>query len=170
MPLILPYKNIYPRVDKTVFLAENSAIIGDVELGKHCSVWFGAVIRGDVNYIRIGENTNIQDLSMIHVTSETAPTIIGSNITIGHNVVIHGGEIGDFSLIGIGSILLDNCIIEPYSIVAAGAVVTPKTVVRTRMMYAGIPAKPVRPLTPEEVIHLEKSAVNYVHYKNEYMK
>ncbi len=170
MALILKYRDKSPKIGKNVFLAENSTVIGDVEIGNDCGIWFGAVIRGDVNYIKIGNNTNIQDLSMIHVTHDTAPTIIGDNITIGHSVVIHGGEIGDFSLIGIGSIILDNCIVEPYSIVAAGAVVTPKTVVKTKMLYAGIPAKPIRSLSENELKHLEDSAANYINYKNEYMK
>lgn len=170
MALILPYKNKTPLIGKDVFLASNATLIGDVELGDDCSVWFGAVIRGDVHYIRIGKNTNIQDLTVIHVTNGTAPTIIGSHVTIGHNVTVHGGEIGDFCLIGMGSVILDNAVIEPYSIVAAGAVVKPGTIVKSKMLYAGIPAKQIRSLSNSEILHLEESAGNYVIYKNDYLK
>lgn len=169
MPLILAYKDKLPVIGKNVYLAPNATIIGDTTINDNSSIWFGCSIRGDSNYIKIGFNTNIQDLCIVHGTNETAPTIIGSNVTVGHNAVIHGGEIGDFCLIGIGSIILDNAVIEPYSMVAAGAVVKPKTVVKTKSLYAGIPAKAIRPLSDAELHHLEQSAKQYIDYKNQYL-
>lgn len=170
MSLILPYKGINPEISERVFIAPNATVIGDVKIGKDSSIWFGAVLRGDVNYIRIGENTNIQDLSAVHVTGITAPTIIGNFVTIGHNAIIHGGEIGNYCLIGMGAIILDNVVMEDYSMVAAGALITPKTVIKKGMLYAGVPGKPIRPLRESELKHLEVSAQNYTHHKNDYLK
>lgn len=165
---IIPYKSIVPRLHPSVFVAEGARIIGDVEIGKDSSVWFNTVIRGDVNYIRIGERTNIQDNSVIHVTHQKYPTIIGSNVTIGHNAVIHACTIYDYCLIGMGAVVLDDAKVGPTSIVAAGAVVTMRMVVPEGVLVAGIPARVVRELTPEEKKSLVQSAQNYVEYVSTY--
>ena len=121
--MILPYQNKYPKIHESVLIAEGAYVIGDVEIGEDSSIWFNTVVRGDVNYIRIGERTNIQDLSMVHVTYKKFPTFIGNDISIGHSAVIHGCKIEDFVLIGIGAKLLDNCHVNSFSLVAAGSVV-----------------------------------------------
>ena len=165
---IIPYKSIVPRLHPSVFVAEGARIIGDVEIGKDSSVWFNTVIRGDVNYIRIGERTNIQDNSVIHVTHQKYPTIIGSNVTIGHNAVIHACTIYDYCLIGMGAVVLDDAKVGPTSIVAAGAVVTMRMIIPEGVLVAGIPARVVRELTPEEKKSLVQSAQNYVEYVSTY--
>jgi carbonic anhydrase/acetyltransferase-like protein (isoleucine patch superfamily) len=161
---IITYKGTTPKIDPTVFIAEGVHIIGDVEIGRDSSVWFNTVIRGDVNFIRIGERTNIQDNTVIHVTNKRFPTHIGSNVTIGHSAVIHACTINDYSLIGMGAVVLDDARIGPYSLVAAGAVVTMGMVVPEGMLVAGVPAKIIRPLTADERTFLEQSAQNYVDY------
>jgi len=153
-----------PEIHSSVFMAEGSHVIGDVVIGKDSSVWFNAVIRGDVNYIRIGERTNIQDGSVLHVTRARYPLIIGSNVTIGHAAVVHAATVYDFCLIGMGAIVLDNARIGPYSLVAAGAVVAGNSVIPEGMLAAGVPAKVVRPLTGDERESLVQSAQNYVDY------
>ena len=165
---IIPYKNIVPRLHPSVFVAEGAWIIGDVEIGKDSSVWFNTVIRGAVNYIRIGERTNIQDNSVIHVTHQKYPTTIGSNVTIGHNAVVHACTIYDYCLIGMGAVVLDDAKVGPYSLVAAGAVVTMQMVVPEGVLVAGIPARVVRELTPVEKESLVQSAQNYVDYVSTY--
>jgi carbonic anhydrase/acetyltransferase-like protein (isoleucine patch superfamily) len=145
-----------------VFLASGSAVIGQVELGEDVSVWFNVVIRGDVNTIKIGARTNIQDNSTVHVTNKTGPTLIGSNVTIGHNCVIHACEIGDRSLIGMGSTILDGAVIESECFIAAGSVVTPGKRMPSGMMCMGSPAKPVRPLSSDERTFLLKSSLDYI--------
>ncbi len=170
MALIKPYKGKFPKIDPTVFLAENAVIIGDVEIGKDSSIWYNVVIRGDVNYIRIGERTNIQDGTIIHVDHAKYPTIIGNEVTVGHNVMLHACTIQDRCLIGMSSTIMDGVIVETGSIVAAGALVTPGKVVKSGTLWAGIPAKYIRDLTPEEKLWLEKSYKNYVKYKNNYIK
>lgn len=161
---IIPYKGITPTIDPTVFIAEGVHIIGDVEIGKDSSVWFNTVIRGDVNFIRIGERTNIQDNTVIHVTNKRFPTHIGNNVTVGHSAVIHACTISDYSLIGMGAVVLDDAKIGRYSLIAAGAVVTMGMVVPEGMLAAGVPAKVIRPLTEEERKFLAQSAQNYIDY------
>ncbi|MBI2430211.1 MAG: gamma carbonic anhydrase family protein [Ignavibacteriales bacterium] len=161
---IVTYQGITPTIHPTVFLADGVHIIGDVEIGKDSSVWYNTVIRGDVNYIRIGERTNIQDNTVIHVTNKKFPTHIGSNVTVGHNAVIHACTINDYCLIGMGAIILDDATIGPYSLIAAGAVVTMGSVIPQGMLAAGVPAKVIRPLTDEERQSLVQSAQNYIDY------
>ncbi|HTY10634.1 MAG TPA: gamma carbonic anhydrase family protein [Bacteroidota bacterium] len=161
---IVPYRGIQPKIHPSVFMAEGAHVIGDVEIGKDSSVWFNAVVRGDVNFIRIGERTNIQDASVLHVTHERYPLIIGSNVTVGHSAVVHAATVHDCCLIGMGAIVLDNARIGPYSLIAAGAVVVGDSLIPEGMLAAGVPAKVVRPLTEEERRSLVRSAQNYVDY------
>ena len=147
---IITYKGITPTIDPSVFIADGVHIIGDVEIGKDSSVWYNTVIRGDVNYIRIGERTNIQDNTVVHVTNKKFPTHIGSNVTIGHSAVIHACTINDYSLIGMGAVVLDDANVGPFALVAAGAVVTMGMVIPEGMLAAGVPAKIVRTLTDDE--------------------
>ena len=162
--VIITYKGITPKIDPSVFIADGVYIIGDVEIGKDSSVWFNTVIRGDVNFIRIGERTNIQDNTVVHVTNKKFPTHIGSNVTIGHSAVIHACTIQDFSLIGMGAVILDDANIGKYSLVAAGAVVPMGMQVPEGVLAAGVPAKIIRPLTEEERTFLIQSAQNYIDY------
>jgi carbonic anhydrase/acetyltransferase-like protein (isoleucine patch superfamily) len=166
--VLIPYRGIHPKVDHSVFIADGAKIIGDVEIGKDSSVWFNAVIRGDVNYIRIGDRTNVQDNSVLHVTHKKYPLIIGSNVTIGHSAVVHACTIEHTCLIGMGAIILDNARVGPYAIVAAGALVTENFVVPEGALVAGVPAKVKRLLTDEEKAMLERSAQNYVDYVTTY--
>ncbi len=161
---IITYMGITPTIHPTVFIAEGVRIIGDVVIGKDSSVWYNTVIRGDVHYIRIGERTNIQDNTVIHVTNKKFPTNIGSNVTIGHSAVIHACTINDYSLIGMGAIVLDDAVVGPYSLVAAGAVVTMGMNIPEGVLVAGVPAKIIRKLTDEERAFLIQSAQNYVDY------
>ena len=162
--VFFPYQDKVPRLDETVFIASGAKIIGDVEMGKDSSVWYNTVIRGDVNYIRIGELTNVQDCSMLHVTHETNPLVIGDKVTIGHSVTLHGCTIHNLCLIGMGAVILDGAIIEEGSLVAAGSVVPPKFVVPKGSLVAGVPCKVIRKLSKEETIELEKSALRYKEY------
>ncbi len=168
--MILEYLGKKPQLHESVFVAEGVQVIGDVTVGRDSSLWFNSVIRGDVNYIRIGERTNVQDNSVIHVTYEKFPTVIASNVSVGHAAVIHGCEIGDYCLIGMGAILLDNCKIGEESIVAAGSLVREGFIVPPRSLVAGLPARVVRELKPEELKRLEVSAQHYVDYVANYRK
>ena len=162
--MLIPFLGITPRLDDSVFTVDSCDIIGDVVMGADCSVWFRVVIRGDVNYIRIGSRTNVQDGTVIHVTNKTHPTIIGDDVTIGHNVTIHGCTIGDRCLIGMGAIILDGAVVESDSMIAAGALVAPGTVVKSGSLYVGSPAKFKRELTQAEMDFLPRSAQNYLDY------
>lgn len=161
---LFPYLDLYPRIHPSVFLASGVKIIGDVEIGEDSSVWYNTVIRGDVHYIKIGKMTNIQDCSMLHVTNGRYPLNIGNKVTIGHAVKLHGCTIQDLTLIGIGAILLDGAVVEEKSLVAAGSVVKPNFIVPSGKLVAGIPAKVIRDLTPEELDEFEKSALRYKKY------
>ena len=161
---IFPYKNLLPKLHKTVFLASGVKIIGDVEIGARSSVWYNSVIRGDIHYIKIGEETNIQDCSMVHVTHDTYPVDIGNKVTIGHSVKLHGCTVKDLSLIGIGAVLLDGSVVEENAMVAAGAVVPPGFVVPSYKLVAGVPAKIVRDLTKSEIDDFEITAQKYIRY------
>ena len=162
------YRGVTPKIHPSVFVAEGAHVIGNVEIGKESSVWFNTVIRGDVNFIRIGEQTNIQDLSVLHVTNNTYPLILGNGVTVGHNAVLHGATIRDFCLVGMGAIVLDNAVIGPYALIAAGSVVLENAVIPEGVMAAGIPAKVIRPLTSKERTFLFNSAQNYVGYAATY--
>jgi len=158
------YRDLFPKIRKTVFLAPGVKIIGDVEIGEQASIWFNTVIRGDVNYIKIGSNTNIQDCSMLHVTNGEFPLSIGNKVTIGHSVNLHGCTVKDLCLIGIGATVLDGAVIEENSIVAAGSVVRPGFVVPSAKLVGGVPAEIIRDLTGEEIEEFPKSAERYVNY------
>ena len=169
MPIIKSLANGHPIIPDDCFIAENATIIGDVVLGAHCSVWFNAVIRGDVHYIKIGNQVNVQDGAVIHATYEKSPTNIGNNVSIGHNAIVHGCTIHDNVLIGMGSIIMDDCIVESNSIIAAGAVVTKNTRIESGSVYAGTPAKKIKSITPELVKgEIERIANNYVKYASWY--
>ena len=161
---LFPYLNYYPKIGENVFLASGVKIIGNVEIGNNSSVWYNTVIRGDVHYIKIGESTNIQDCSMLHVTNGKYPLNIGNKVTIGHSVSLHGCTLNDLCLIGIGAIILDGAVIESNSMVAAGALVKQNSVVPSGKLVAGVPAKVVRNLTDEEILEFEESANRYVQY------
>ncbi len=163
-PMLHNYQGKAPKLDKSVFCVNSAEIIGDVEIGAHSSIWFQVVIRGDVNFIRIGEKTNIQDGTVIHVTQETHPTVLGDDVTIGHNVTLHGCKIGNRCLIGMGAVVLDGAEIDDDAMVAAGALVTPGTRVPSGTLYAGSPAKYKRHLSDDEIVSLKQSAQNYVDY------
>jgi carbonic anhydrase/acetyltransferase-like protein (isoleucine patch superfamily) len=164
MALILPVKDVYPQIGEECFVAENATIVGDVVLGEACSVWFNAVIRGDVNSIRIGHKTNIQDGAVIHCTYQRAATIIGNNVSIGHNAIVHGCTVEDNVLIGMGAIVMDHAVVQTNCIVAAGAIVLEKTICESGYIYAGIPARKVKALSQEQIEGLDKVANNYVMY------
>jgi gamma-carbonic anhydrase len=166
--MILTYNGIKPKIDESVFICEGSQIIGDVEIGKNSSVWFNTVIRGDVNYIRIGERTNVQDLSMLHVTYKKYPLIIGNDVTIGHSVTLHGCTIKDLVLIGMGAILLDNCVVNSNSFIAAGTLVKEKFIVPEGVLVAGVPGKIIRDLTLKEIEKIGRSSRNYLMYVETY--
>jgi carbonic anhydrase/acetyltransferase-like protein (isoleucine patch superfamily) len=169
MPIIRPFGGATPRFHPSVFAAEGSAIIGDVEIGEESSIWFGTVLRGDVNFIRVGARTNLQDHTVVHVTSRTHPTLIGDDVTVGHRAVLHGCTVNDRCLIGIGAIVLDGAVIGPDAMVGAGALVPPGGVVPPGTLVLGSPAKPKRPLTLEEIAFLKQSAANYVGYAARYL-
>lgn len=170
MSNIIPYKGIHPKIDSTVFVAPNAVVIGDVEIGANSSVWFNAVIRGDVYYIRIGENTNIQDGSVIHVTTDTYATIIGNNVIMGHNVVAHGCRINDGALIGMGAIILDDAEIGEQSLIAAGTLIPMGMKVPPRSLVVGMPGKVKRLLTPEDLARMDANWRHYVELKNDYLE
>lgn len=156
-----------PQIGEDCFIAENATIVGEVTLGARCSVWFNAVIRGDVHYIHIGEEVNIQDGAVIHCTYQKAPTTIGNRVSIGHNAIVHGCTLQDDVLIGMGSIVMDGCVVESGSIVGAGAVVTQGTRVEAGSVYAGIPARKVKDMSPELTKgELERIAKNYLMYSS----
>ena len=167
---IYPYQGKLPKIDPSVFIAEGVQIIGDVEIGRDSSIWYNAVVRGDVNYIRIGGRTNVQDGAVLHVTYKKFPLIIGSNVTVGHSAVLHAAVIDDFCLIGMNATVLDDARLGKYCLIAAGAVVLGGTVIPEGMLAAGVPAKVIRPLTMEERKALEQSAQNYIDYVAEYRK
>jgi len=165
MALIKSVRGVEPRMGNDCYLAENATVVGDVLMGDECSVWFNAVIRGDVNSIVMGNRVNIQDGAVIHCTYQKAATTIGNNVSIGHNALVHGCTIHDNVLIGMGSIVMDNCVIESNSIVAAGAVLLEGTRVESGSVYAGVPAKKVKELSKELFEgEVQRIANNYVMY------
>lgn len=163
--LIKSVKGISPVIGNDCYIAENATIVGDVTMGDQCSVWFNAVIRGDVNYIKMGHKVNVQDGAVIHCTFQKYPTNIGNNVSIGHNAIVHGCTIHDNVLIGMGAIVMDNCVVESNSIIAAGAVVTQNTHVEGRTIYAGVPAKKVKDINNDQISgEIDRIADNYVMY------
>ena len=165
MALIKPVKGISPKFGSSCYLAENSTVVGDVVMGDDCSVWFNAVVRGDVHYIRMGNKVNVQDGAIIHCTYQKHPTNIGNNVSIGHNAIVHGCTVQDNVLIGMGAIVMDRCEIGSNSIIAAGAVVLEGTKVEPGSIYAGVPAKKVKDISPElQKGEVERIANNYVMY------
>jgi len=167
MALIKPVKGILPQFGEDCFLAENSTIVGDVIMGNQCSVWFNAVVRGDVNSIRMGNKVNIQDGAVIHCTYEKTKTNIGHNVSIGHNAIVHGCTIHDNVLIGMGAIIMDNCEIGSNTIIAAGAVVLENTKVESGVIYAGVPAKKVKDINQELIYgEIDRIANNYIMYSS----
>lgn len=166
MPLILPVENKTPQIGPDCFIAENATIVGDVVMGKECSVWFTAVVRGDVNSIRIGDRTNIQDGAVIHCTYKKAATTIGNDVSIGHRAIVHGCQIEDNALVGMGAIVMDDAVVQEGCIIAAGAVVLEKTICEAGHIYAGVPAKKVKKLSEEQILNLKKTAANYIMYSD----
>lgn len=164
MPVILPVKDKHPKWDEDCFIAPNATIVGDVVMGKNCSVWFNAVIRGDVNSITIGDDSNIQDGAVIHATYLKAATVIGNRVSVGHNAIVHGCTLKDHILVGMGAIIMDNAVVEPYCIIAAGAVVLENTQCESGYIYAGTPAKKIKPITEEQRALLNKLPDNYIMY------
>ena len=163
--LVLPVKGVYPTIPSDCFIAPNATIVGDVEMGIECSVWFNAVVRGDVNSIRMGNRVNVQDGACIHCTYEKTKTIIGNNVSIGHNAIVHGCTVEDNVLIGMGAIVMDRSRIGSNSIIAAGAVVLEDTVVPPGTIFAGIPAKKVKDISQDLLKgEVERIAKNYVMY------
>ncbi|MBI1823094.1 MAG: gamma carbonic anhydrase family protein [Nitrospirae bacterium] len=168
--MMIRYRGILPKLPSSVFVATGAIIIGDVELGENASVWFNTVIRADVHYIRIGANTNIQDLSMLHVTRKTHPLVVGNDVTIGHRVILHGCTVGNLCLIGMGAIIMDGAVIEEGALIGAGSIVSEGCVIPAGMLAFGVPAKPKRPLTSEESLFLKLSAKHYVEDAKIYLK
>lgn len=167
MPVILPVKGVHPQIPESCFVAPNATIVGDVVMGEDCSVWFNAVVRGDVNSIRIGNKVNIQDGAVIHCTYQKTTVQLGNNVSIGHNALVHGCTVGDNVLIGMGSIVMDNVVIGENSIIAAGAVVLEGTQVQAGSIYAGVPAKKVKDISPELLKgEVERIANNYLMYSS----
>lgn len=164
-----PFLDAYPLFDDTNFIAPSAEVIGDVALGARASVWFNATIRGDVNWIRIGDESNVQDNAVVHVTNRTAPTSIGAGVTVGHSAVVHGCTIQDHVLIGIGTVILDHAIVGSDSIVGARALITGRMEIPPRSLVLGAPAKVVRPLSDEEVASIRTYAANYVRYRAIYL-
>ncbi len=169
---VLPFNDKYPLIGKNVFIAENAIIIGDVVIGDNSSIWFGCVVRGDVNFIRIGERTNIQDLSVLHVTEGTNPLIIGNGVTVGHRCVLHGCTVKDGCLIGIGSVILDGVEVGGDSIVAAGSLLPPNKKYPPKSLIMGSPAVVKHELSDDEIERIKDYAKRYakysIHYLNEF--
>jgi carbonic anhydrase/acetyltransferase-like protein (isoleucine patch superfamily) len=168
MPVI-PHHGVHPTIHPSVFVAEGACVIGDVRLGVGVSVWFNAVLRGDINIIRVGDRTNIQDGAVLHVTHEL-PVTIGADVTVGHHAVVHACTIGDCSLIGMNAVVLDNARVGPYAIVAAGCVVRENFVVPEGVLVAGVPGRIVRPLTEDERTQLKASALHYTQYAQSFFE
>lgn len=169
MAIIRSLKGMTPVIGEGTFLAENAAIIGDVTIGRSCSIWYGTVLRGDVNTITVGDRTNIQDGVVVHTLYKRSVSVIGSDVSIGHNAIIHGATIEDKCLIGMGATLLDNVVVGTGSIVAAGSLVLSGTVIEPGSVYAGVPAKKVKDVTPEQLSDIiERTARDYMMYASWY--
>ncbi len=167
--MLRSHKGRMPQVAPSAFVEDSAVVIGEVSIGEDSSLWFNVVVRGDVNFISIGARTNIQDGTVVHVSHQTHPTIIGNEVTIGHNVTLHGCTLKDRCLIGMGALVLDGAVIGEESMVAAGSVVAPGTRIPPRTLFIGSPARFRRLLTQSEIDHLKESADNYVRYKQVYL-
>ncbi len=169
------FQNKHPQIGDAVYIHTAASVIGDVQIGKNSSIWPGTVIRGDVNFIRIGEGSNIQDLSMLHVSHKSSwqpkgsPLIIGNNVTIGHQVLLHGCTIEDECLIGMGSVVMDNVVVQKHVMLAAGSLVPEGKILESGYLYLGRPAKRIRPLSEDEIVHFMYSANHYITLKNQYL-
>lgn len=170
MAIVRPYGGKSPRLHETVMLVGDVTVVGDVEVGERSSLWFGSVVRGDVNSIRIGRRTNVQDCCIIHVASGTHPTVVGDDVTLGHRVTLHGCTVGDRSLVGIGAVVMDGAVVGQEAMVAAGALVPPGMVVPPGMLALGAPARVKRPLTPAEVASMRARAERYAGYAEQYRR
>jgi len=175
-PIILPYQSaeyapggVYPRISEKAFVAPGAVVVGDVEIGPDVGIWFGCVIRGDVNHIRIGARTNVQDGTVIHVTRKTGPTIIGEGVTIGHSVLLHACQLQDNCFIGMRATIMDDVVVESGAMVAAGALVTPGKRIPAGELWAGSPAKFFRKLSADDIAFFPVSAQNYVNHVHEYL-
>jgi carbonic anhydrase/acetyltransferase-like protein (isoleucine patch superfamily) len=168
MAIIKSIRRITPVMGEGCFLADNATMIGEIVMGNHCSVWFNAVVRGDVNSITIGNETNIQDGAVIHGTYQKAQTIIGSRVSIAHNAIVHGCTIEDRVLIGMGAIVMDHAVVKTGSVIAAGAVVLSGTIVESGFIYAGMPAKKVKEVGAELQEVFDRTAKNYIMYAKWY--
>ncbi|TYA74583.1 gamma carbonic anhydrase family protein [Seonamhaeicola marinus] len=167
MPVILPVRGKSPQIPEDCFVAPNATIVGEVTMGTECSIWFSAVVRGDVNYIKMGNKVNVQDGVVIHGTYKKAATIIGNNVSIGHNALVHGCTIQDNVLVGMGAILMDGCVVESNSIIAAGAVLSKNTRVEAGSVYAGVPAKKIKDISEELVSgEINRIADAYIKYSS----
>ena len=167
--MIRAFQGILPTIPKSAYVEDTAVVVGDVIMGEQCSVWFNAVIRGDVHSIRIGDRTNVQDLCMLHVTHDTHPLVIGSDVTVGHNVVLHGCTIKDRVLIGCGAIIMDGAVIGEDSVVGAGALVTENKIVPPKSLILGSPARVIRPVNAKELDWIKESAQNYIKYAGQYI-
>jgi carbonic anhydrase/acetyltransferase-like protein (isoleucine patch superfamily) len=173
--MIRPFKGVVPKIDPSTFIAETAVVIGDVQIGPHSSIWYNCVVRGDVNFIRIGSRCNIQDLSMLHVTHKKneedpgAPLIIGDNVTVAHSVTLHGCTVNSGAFIGMQAVVMDKAVVGEGALVGARALVTEGTLIPPHTLWIGSPARYKRDLTLEEIARLQKSAENYVNYALQYM-
>lgn len=167
--MLLPYKGILPGLGENVYIEESARVIGDVEIGRDSSIWFNAVVRGDVHYIRIGERTNVQDNCTLHVTKDIYPLIIGSDVTVGHNVILHGCTVKDRCLIGMGAIILDNAEVGEDCVIGAGTLVKEGTVIPPGSLVVGVPGRIARDVRPEEKARILRSAQNYIEYAKNYV-
>jgi carbonic anhydrase/acetyltransferase-like protein (isoleucine patch superfamily) len=167
-PVILPHKGVLPKIAEDVFIAPTATVIGDVEIGSRSSIWFGCVVRGDVNAIRIGRGSNVQDGTVIHVDRRKFGTVIGDGVLVGHMCLIHGCTLEDNSFVGMKACVMDGVVVERHAMVAAGALVTPGKRVRSGELWAGSPAKKMRELTPEEIAYIGEAATLYAEYAEEY--
>jgi carbonic anhydrase/acetyltransferase-like protein (isoleucine patch superfamily) len=168
MAIIKSIRGFEPRFGNNCFLADNATVVGEVTMGDNCTVWFNAVVRGDVHSITIGNNTNIQDGAIIHCTYQKAKTVIGSNVSIAHNAIVHGCTIEDDVLIGMGAIVMDDAVVERNSVIAAGAIILPGTRVESGSIYAGVPAKKVKDIGDEMKAVIQRTARNYPMYAEWY--
>jgi carbonic anhydrase/acetyltransferase-like protein (isoleucine patch superfamily) len=173
--MIRPFQGNFPKIDPSTFIAETAVVIGDVQIGPQSGIWYNCVVRGDVNFIRIGTRSNIQDLSMLHVTHKKdaddpgAPLIIGDDVTVAHGVTLHGCTVGNGAFIGMQAVVMDNVVVGEGALVGARSLVTEGTVIPPHTLWMGTPARYKRDLTPEEIARLRKSACNYVNYALQYI-
>jgi carbonic anhydrase/acetyltransferase-like protein (isoleucine patch superfamily) len=167
---LIPYNNIIPKIDNDAYIADGTIIIGSVDIGKNSSIWFNSVLRGDVAPIVIGENSNIQDGTVIHTSRFNGPVMIGSNVTIGHMALIHAASIANYAFIGMRSIIMDFAIIEEYGFVAAGSLVSPHKIIKSKELWMGIPAKFIRFVTDKELEQMEDNNRSYIELAKSYSK